>query len=290
MHDDDALCAFLDGELEPDARARIEAELERTPDARARLERLRAARDLVRGSAAPLSSAEAERLDAAVAAALDSSAVPRDAAVMTSGKGRPPSPRKRGRPPWPYFAAAAAVAVVLSIGLVLLAQAMGGRTSSSDIAGGPTETAGSGPAAVQREPSAASDLTGGSTASESAAPGADQGLAVPKTQQGPILVLSDVQVADTSGLAELLAVSPSVPTDREQAINELVALASGAGQGDLRPCLNGLADSVTPARVDAGTFAGAPAWFVSGGLRGQAATTVSVFGRTSCALTAAFPG
>jgi hypothetical protein len=122
---DEDLSAALDGEAGPDVEARLAAD----PQAHERAAALAAARDAVATAPEPLG---ADEVDGLIVIALDPDASTAadagsaggsidDAAVM------PLPPRRRGRPP--VWLAAAAIAVLLGIGLVLI---WSGRSSEPD--------------------------------------------------------------------------------------------------------------------------------------------------------------
>lgn len=253
----DELSAYIDEELGPDERARVERWLAASSEARAQLDRLVAARDEVPSAAMDPTGAEARAMDAVVPVPV-----------------RPASPRKRGRPPWPYFAAAASIAVVLSLGIVVLAQITGRDTSSKT----PSNTA-----AATRSDTAPDRTARSEVPSE--VPD-DAGGPGPPARE-PELYLSGLEVADPAGLSTLAGRSPAPTWTRSDGIAYLVGLGEGAGidRTELGTCLAAAGPAV-PARVDVGTFAGTPAFLVALAEPGTPGVTVAAIARGSCTLLA----
>ena len=115
MTDDDQLSGFLDGELDGDSRAAVEARTAREADAAALLSRLRGNDDLVRAAFdGPMQEGVPERFAAAIDAGLASHAqAERTPRVM---------PGNDNQPRWWHLSGA--VAASLAIGLVLGTQFM----------------------------------------------------------------------------------------------------------------------------------------------------------------------
>lgn len=258
------LSAYLDDELDPETRARVAALLDSSGDARVALDRLAAGRDLVRAGATAPTAAEAAAVDSAVSSALAGPRTSRTgprARDVPAVASRRKSPHKRGRPPWPYFAAAASLAVVLSLGIIVLAQVFG-RGSTNDRAAVVSTTAESPATAAGAPPGSADSLEQAPTAAASPRPRERPGPAG-NAAAGPALYLSGATVQDDAGLAGFAAGAPNPDGPRDDVVNQLVELASAAGlDGDgLARCLGTTAPAV-PARVDVGTFGGAPAYII----------------------------
>lgn len=250
------LSAFLDDELGTADRERVESILATSAAARAELDRLAYARDQVRAGAEHLSAAESAALDAEVLGTRPLGAV---AGVHTPPARRNrTSPRKRGRPSWPYFAAAASIAVVLSLGIVVLAQLVG-RDTRTDSAAPPRSEAptNTGPRTealdVRPDP--------GAQPRQGAAP--PQPEPAPYVAPAPELYLSGVAVADAAGLGRLVQPGPAPSWSRVEGIADLADLGAGAGidRAELEACL-GAAGPGVPVRVDVGTYAGTAAFIV----------------------------
>lgn len=256
------LSAYLDDELGPAESARIAGLVASSAQARSELDRLAAARDLVRAAAARPTGTEVEAMDAAVLAPTRPAPLPVRAA----------SPRKRGRPSWPYFVVAASIAVILSLGMVVLVQVIGRDTGSSTAAVSRPES--------QVESDAPSEVSGDATVR-------DPGTALPAPAslppREPELYLSDLAVADSTGLAALAGRGPAPKWSRDEGIADLVELGAGAGldRAELETCLAAAGPGV-PVRVDVGSFAGAPAFLVVLADADTSNATVAAVARSSC--------
>lgn len=282
------ISAYLDGELDPQDRMRVADLLTSSAAARAELDRLAAVRSLIRAGAAAPTLSEARALDTVVLAH-EPPAQPRATPAR-------PSPRKRGRPPWPYFAAAAALALVLSGGIAVLAQVLG-RGSSPDTAAETTI------AAVAPDAGAAPPMDGSGDATS--APGAAGGpleqnqpnlnMQRPNSAASrpaePELYLSGAVIAGASQLGGVSTGAPSPRWTREQAMNDLVGLGSAAGldPAELSRCLGASGQGI-PTRVVVGTYAGTPAYIVVLADPGSGAVTVVALARDGCALLATVAG
>lgn len=278
------LSAYLDGELGPDARARVEALLASSTEARVTLDRLAAGRDAVRSGATAPHAAEIAALDAAVLSAGSNE-------QMEPAASRRISPRKRGRPPWPYFAAAASFAVVLSLGIVVLAQVFG-HNSSRDTAAVAT-TAASPPSAAATPsslPTQADRVAPAPVAEQVGPRGSSRSGAAVSPSGLPELFLSGVAVNDAAGLAGLATDSPAATTSRDEAVRYLVELASGSRTDEpaLARCLEATAPAV-PVRVDVGTFGGAPAFLVVLAPPGSPPNAVVALATSDCTTLATAP-
>lgn len=295
------LSAYLDGELDPAGRARVADLVATSEEARAILDRLAAGRELTRSAAVPApTSAEAAALDAGVLSPMPGALTvggPSGEGGQVAVAPRRPSPRRRGRPPWPYFAAAAALALVLSLGVAVLAQVLGRGTTREATA---PATAATTPATKAPAPSA---VEGEATATAPAAPtrpaapldrtsdpsSAAAGSAVPPAGTAQ-LYLSGVRVGDPAGLAALAGGTTPTGESRDEAITTLLGLAgaSGTGLADLSTCLSAAGPGV-PVRVDVGTFGTQPAYLVVLASPGEAGTTVTALARGTCAVLATVP-
>lgn len=275
------LSAYLDGELDREGRARVEDLVATSAEARSLYERLAAGRELARSSAlASPTQEEAAALDAAVLASI----APTTAA--SSMPARRSSPRRRGRPPWPYFAAAAAFALVLSLGIAVLAQVVGREGSREATTAVTTtaadETAASPSPSARMHPAAPSNKYAPPTQADA------QGAAPPPASAQ--LYLSGVRVDDTAGLAALAQGTTPPLEPRDAAIAELVTLAHATGTdlADLSTCLASTAPGV-PVRVDVGSYGGQPAYLVVTRGPTTADVTVTALARGTCARLATVP-
>lgn len=287
------LSAYVDGELDPDAHARVAELLASSPEARALLDDLTAGRELARAATLPRPSAEEARLiDAAVLAPTPAVAEKRAATQPAPARPRRSSPRRRGRPPWPYFVAAASFALVLSLGIAVLAQVLGRGTTreaatptSAATTAAPTpatEESAPNPPAALRRPAASLDSSAGAPPETAAAP-APQHAA-------PALYLSGVQVDDAIGLAALARGTTAPVESREDAGAALVGLAeaSGADLADLASCLAAAGPGVA-VRVDVGSFGAQPAYLIVLRSPDVAGATVTAVARGTCAVLATTP-
>ena len=271
MPDPERLSAFLDGELDPAETASVEAEVSADPNLAALLARLRAARDATAADPPPvLTRDEAERLDDVVLAALEVTT------PLVRPRGAPPGPR-RGRSALPYFAAAASLALVLSVGIAVFATSLrpgGNRPPQAGV----TETR------TERHKSTAPEGAAGYGPAGGAAGPAPGEAAAALTAAAPALYVDAGDLATDDDLARLLAATPTASIAASDARERLAAAAGGLGDyGDLRQCLAGVTDALVPMRVDAGRWKGKGAYFVSGGPRGSPARQVVVLARPRCA-------
>lgn len=280
MDDIEDLSAYLDGEIAGPDLTRIEDAAADDPEAATRLRALRSARDAVAAVEAAPTEDELAGLDAVVLAHLARPAAPPSA----TGARRRRSPRSQGRPAWPYFAAAAGIAVVLSMGLALLAQTFGGKVTSTDVAEAPRQPTSTGPGTESTPPT---DPSAAGVASD-AAPQAEAPAYGPRAG-APRLFLSEVTVTDVAELGGLLAAASPVPADREYAIDQLADLATAAGAPDLGSCLRRLPADLVPSRVDSGSLGGEAAWFVAAGPPGGEAAVLYALAPLTCELLGRYP-
>lgn len=274
-----------------------------------------AVRDAVEAAVPGPTDAERSRMDSAVFAALaargdgDAGAAAtgpadRPAAGRATGAGtsceaapvplrpgsrRKPSPRARGKRALPYFVAAAAIAVVLSVGISIIATGLQPGPSSDSAAVEFSVDSPNAETSAGASSDASSDTSSGATQSGAAAPtDAGDAPSPPGARSGtpgaePELFLTNEAFADEADLVALTKRAPLATVTPEVARSELARTAEGLpAVTDLPACLAALPPAFVPMRVETGTWQGADVFFVSGSpVDGNVA--VYVLARTTCA-------
>lgn len=274
MIDDERLSRYIDGDLSPDEAADVARELEADPDARDLESRLRSTKAAIGSADITLDAPESRRLDAAVQRALD------DSAGAAPDAARPPkaSPRKRGRAPAPYFAAAAVIAVLLLAGLSVLASSL--FQSGTDDA--LTTTGEEDP-----ERTAPGGSPRGDEQATEAPPEGHMQADGSEAADGPALFVSDVALSTEGELRVLLDSAPHASVTRSVAIEELVARGDAVGLANLRVCLESIPTPFAPTSVQRGTWRDEPAYFIAGASAGSGSSDrVVVLDADSCAVLA----